>query len=173
MLTHPTPNDRNFLNSEWIYKNKASLVWWKKNIYINTMFLQTRQKNNVNVLTGRSSVAEDRFQRPQETKIRTMQSCMMGKVKGQCCDSFGGITLYRAWLSYTGTYKNPSNSLSLSLSLSLSPSHGLYLCISPISAVCFVPLSASKDAQFEHASMLVNLALWYTKHSAKVAASTT
>ena len=62
-------------------KKASSFRFTKKNLFIDILFLQTRQKNNANVLTGSSSVAEDSFQRPQETKITTMQSCMLQRSK--------------------------------------------------------------------------------------------
>ena len=99
MLTYPTLNNRNFLSSGWFLTKKTSTFTLKKDISIDSnFFLQARQK--INVLTGSCSVAEDRFQRPQETKITTMQSCILRRSKVSVVTAYMDVTVYRAWLSY-------------------------------------------------------------------------
>ena len=100
MLTYLTSNDRNFLSSERFFTKKASAFRLKKDISIDILFLQTQQKNNPNFLTGSSCVVEDRFQRPQETKITTLQSCMLQRSKVSVVTAYRDVTVYRAWLFY-------------------------------------------------------------------------
>ena len=93
MLTYPTSNDRNFLSSGWFFSKKASTFRVKKALSIDILFLQTRENNNGNLPTGRSSAAEDRFQRPQESKITTMHLHARGQ-------RWALWLLIGTWLSY-------------------------------------------------------------------------
>ena len=47
-----------------LYKKASTFL--KKDMSTDILLLQTRRKNNSNVLTGSLSVAEDRFPRPQD-----------------------------------------------------------------------------------------------------------
>ena len=60
-------------------KKKAS-TFLKKDISTDILLLQTRRKNNANVLTGRLSVAEDRFPGPQDHGNAELHAA---EVKGQ------------------------------------------------------------------------------------------
>ena len=87
MFIYSTSNDRNFLSSEWIFtkkEKKASTLQLKKDISIDSLFLQTWQKNDANMLTGSSSVAEDPKKRCD--KNHNNAELHAAEVKGQCCD---------------------------------------------------------------------------------------
>ena len=55
-LTYPTLHNRNFLISEWIFTEKASMFRLKNDLFLGKL----DKKNDVNVFTGRLAVAEDR-----------------------------------------------------------------------------------------------------------------
>ena len=88
LLTYPTSNGRNFLSSGWFFTKRAPGV--KKDISIVILLLQTRQKNNANVLTGSSS-----FRRPisktSSNKDHNNAEVHATEVKGQCCNSFWDV----------------------------------------------------------------------------------
>ena len=83
------------LSQFWIvfffYKKRPLRLGWRKTFQSIFDLANPTLKNDANVPTGSLSV---------ETKITTMQSCMLQRSKVSVVTAYRDVTVYRAWLSY-------------------------------------------------------------------------